>query len=191
MGRKIYIDLGAFLGNTIKEFYESRSDANEYMIYAWEPLPKNYAILTTNVGNAGWDNVICMHYAAYHTDCIMPFYSNKERLSDGGTLIQDKMTGSLLYNSPLNIRCKDFCKWFKHRVNPDDYVYLKMNIEGGEYEIMGPMIDTGVLGYIDEFKYWLHLNKIKTGPLRDMYECAEKRFLAELNNHNIKVTRIT
>ncbi len=191
MRRKIYIDLGAFVGKAINEFYETHSDASEYLVYAWEPLLNNYKVLTNNIAAMGWDNVIPMFFAASNKDGISKFFSNSSRDSDGGTLVDGKRTGALLYDNPVEVKCKDFCKWFKLRIRADDYVYLKMNIEGGEYEILDDMINSGVLDDIDEFKFWLHIEKINDGPYKKEYEHTHNRFLNVLeNNHNIKSTRL-
>lgn len=190
MGRKIYIDLGAFMGSTIEEFYKTHDDAADYLIYAWEPLIKNYIMLTKAICAAGWDNVICMNYAASNADGIFPFYANKNKIGDGATLIDDKITGGLVYDRPLGVRCINFCEWFKRRVNPNDYVALKMNIEGGEYQIMDDMIDSGVLDYISEFRYWLHSKKIKDGPTKDKYRKTEDRFEKELETRHMVIDRV-
>ena len=196
MYHKIYIDLGAFVGGTIKEFYETHSDASEYLIYAWEPLLNNYKVLTRNVAAMGWDNVIPLFYAASNKDGNADFYTTIDKKSDGGTLVNGKLTGRLLYDKPVPVKCKDFCKWFIDKgfiENCGDYyICLKMNIEGGEYEIMDDMIDTGILDSIDEFKFWLHLEKIGDSLQKAKYEQTHNRFLKELErNGNLEVIRMS
>ena len=191
-GNKIYIDLGAFYGGTINEFYETHSDAAEYLIYAWEPLVNNYKMLIRNIIIAGWDNIIPLCCAASNKDGFAKFYSNDVQAGDGGTLIDGKRTGALLYDKPLKVRCRDFCKWFHNKGLSDYYIYLKMNIEGGEYDILDGIIDSGVLNSISEFQFWLHLDKIEEGPQKSKYEQTHYRFLKVLeNNHDIKAIRMS
>ena len=46
-------------------------------------------------------------------------------------------------------------------INKDDYIILRMNIEGAEYEVLDKMLSTGVINMINKLSLSTHEKKMK------------------------------
>ena len=109
-----YIDLGAYDGDTIKEFLENT--AGEYQsITAFEPDKKNMKKLTKAFGE--YENCRLLPYASWSDDCEMCFSGNGGRMS-----CFDEKGDVILARSVDNV-----C---------DKATYIKMDVEGAEYETL-------------------------------------------------------
>ena len=42
-------------------------------------------------------------------------------------------------------------KWIIENFNKEDFIHVKMDIEGGEYDVLPSMIEGGSIEYISEF----------------------------------------
>ena len=57
------------------------------------------------------------------------------------------------------VRAFDMARVLFENILPDDFVFMKMDIEGAEYEVLQHLIDTGALCLIDELAVEWHVNK--------------------------------
>ena len=53
------------------------------------------------------------------------------------------------FEEPVSVECIDFSKWIKDNFSKEDYIFVKMDIEGSEYKILPKMIEDGTMSYID------------------------------------------
>ena len=53
------------------------------------------------------------------------------------------------WSSPVSVESIDFSQWIKDNFSKEDYIFLKMDIEGSEYKVLPKMIDDGTITYID------------------------------------------
>jgi hypothetical protein len=80
-------------------------------------------------------------------------------LSDASTLYLEKFDRKInqdLYNEVDSIDLSDF---IKNNFTPEDYIILKLDIEGAEYDVLYHLAQTGVLSYINELWGEWHLDK--------------------------------
>ena len=61
---------------------------------------------------------------------------------------------------PIKVPCVDFSKWILDTFKIDDYIILKINIEGAEYPVLNKMIKDGSIKYIDKLIIAFHSHKI-------------------------------
>ena len=146
---KVFIDVGAMNGDSIKRLYETQPDAAKYKIWAFEPDPYWFNLLQQNLQANKINNVVSINAAASNTNDLAKFYCNTKKPIDDNTLMPGKITGNLDYENPTTVDCVDFCEWFKSHITDDCYVHLKINIEGGEYLLIEPMIEAGILANVD------------------------------------------
>jgi FkbM family methyltransferase len=64
----------------------------------------------------------------------------------------------------------DLSTWLKENVTKKDYVILKLDIEGAEYEVLNKMIKDGTIDLVNEFWGEWHDNKISSLPLNIVNE---------------------
>lgn len=49
------------------------------------------------------------------------------------------------YSRPVRVPCIDLSAWIIRNTSVDDQIVIKMDIEGGEYQVLPKMIDDGAL----------------------------------------------
>ena len=153
--KKIFIDGGAHMGNSTSLFINKYPSSHEYKIYSFEP---NYLCK----GGVG-PNVTLYRNAIWIADGKGEFYINRKKtplFQDGSSLIKSKQTGGLTKHNPLEVKTIDFSKWIMDTFDKDDYIILKLDIEGAEYKVIEKMFEDGSIEYIDKFYAEWHWNKI-------------------------------
>lgn len=148
---KYFLDCGAYDGWSVGHFKQSFPDWQEYEIHCFEPDPEHGPLL------AQMDGIVFHNQAVWVTNQFRDFY-----LSDGkgSSLLIDKTTGQIDRCRPVTVSCLDFSKWIINLFKRDDYIVLKMDIEGAEYSVLHKMIDDGSIGYIDRLYVEFHQAKI-------------------------------
>ncbi|XP_022107633.1 uncharacterized protein LOC110988446 isoform X2 [Acanthaster planci] len=182
--RKILLDCGANVASTVQLFRETYPKGHEYTIHSFEiddrlaPYFKPYRNhhLHCPVGVAGKDgNMTAYSEAAWGPD--KGLNNGKDMQWGGGSLFvsnrekADAKTGGIRKLSYRKlIPTIDLARWIKDTFTVDDYVILKLDVEGAEYDILRNMVDHGAFKYIDKFygEYhdsqptgWSHADKSK------------------------------
>lgn len=108
---EIFVDVGAFNGDTIKEFI-SFNPQYRY-IYAFEPDNNNFTELTKNIINI--DNITCSNFVLYDKNTYINFLENNDSTSsisvELGNKIKSAVAGDIFQLEPT---------------------FIKMDIEGSE-----------------------------------------------------------
>ncbi len=118
---EVFIDGGAFIGDTIKDFCEiySSKGIERFKIFAWEIDPQNSERIKYNAGRFS-DRVEVLPYALWSVNERISFSQGKgtgSRVSDEG-------------NKTVEARTIDYI----HK--NDKITYIKMDIEGAEIEAL-------------------------------------------------------
>jgi FkbM family methyltransferase len=175
--RKVFIDIGAHLGQSVKRFYKEVDDADCYEIFCFEPEKKTFEVLSDRLGK--FKNVTLINKAAAIKDGTMPFFVGRHNQNEGGTIFEGKVTGGVDYKNAQMVESIDFSKWLKENVSEDDYVVIKINAEGGEYPIMGSLLINNITHLIDQIYIQLHAHKFKQGKTRQDFQKIESAFWNE------------
>jgi FkbM family methyltransferase len=175
--RKVFIDIGGHIGETIRQFCKQVADHDEYEIYSFEPDPRSYKILDSVL--YGMKNLTTINACLGAGDGMVDFYCGGVNYGEGSTAIENKQTGGVDYDSPVKVECIDFGRWLKENIKPEDYVVVKMNIEGGEYDLMELLLDRNLTGLIDKAYIQLHAHKFPFGEQRERFNKIEARFWRE------------
>ena len=151
--RKIFLDLGANNGCSVDLFLKSFADSKDYEIHSFECNP---SMLTAY--KSKYPNFKIYDYA------VSTFYgeaSFRVGANLSSTLRSDKTTG--MFNSKeIKVNCIDISDFIIKNFNKDDYIILKMDIEGSEYDILPKMLEDGLFdGYINTLYGEWHLGKLK------------------------------
>ena len=62
-------------------------------------------------------------------------------------------------NDTEQVRIIDFSRWLRATVVANDFVVVKMDIEGSEYEVLPSLLRTGTIRLIDELMLEVHYNR--------------------------------
>jgi FkbM family methyltransferase len=149
--RKIFLDVGAAAGSSVKFFRESHTEAYKFEIFCFEPLPDNIEALK---------HVPCITvvpYAAWDSDGTDVLYLGKYK---SGTMYSDKITGEVDPDNFIEIPTIDFAEYIKEHFKKEDEIWLKLNVEGAEYDIVPHLYKNGLIDWFDRMYIRWHNHKI-------------------------------
>lgn len=178
--RKIFIDLGANKGSSIdwcEEHY-----GLDYQICAFEPLPHLFYDLKKKYAKRG---VVLYKQAAWIADGYKYFNVAKNDLSSN---FYEHLRSHDVKES-ITVEVFDFSKWLEANFS-DDYVVVKMNIEGAEFPVLIKMIHDGTINMVDELYYQFHPN-IEPRPKPGWSEYILKELKARGVRHQPWINSIT
>ncbi len=157
--RKVFIDCGANRGQSIDLFINTWGDAKDYEVHSFEANPefeeqlkakqdfyKDYNI-NIHVPVAVWDE---------DTRGKLEFYGQGE----AGLAADDKTPkhGMTFRNNLRDFKVDSIslANVILNKFSKEDYIILKLDVEGAEYRIIKDLDNKSVLEYIDEFYYEFH-----------------------------------
>jgi len=160
--KKVFLDCGAHLGQGLKHLIKLKAMDPSWEIHSWEANPYTYAHLIENYSQ-NFTNVK-FHNAAISTFdgfIDMNIETTKQKKSDvvtdfgqGSSIVGLEDWDSGLHKGTFTKKEKivsiDFSNWIRNNFQPKDYVIIKFDIEGAEYDVLEKIIQDGTLEYIDE-----------------------------------------
>jgi FkbM family methyltransferase len=183
--RKVFIDCGAHIGGSLEHFFNNFEDAQEYDLYSFEANPNFHQIFKKGVAwekipNFNADKFTYMPKAVWVEDGDITLYQRTKFISESSTLSEEKYNARKHQGfNQVKVECVDFSSWLKDNFTKDDYIVLKMDIEGAEYEVIDKMYEDGTLGYVNEFYGELH--NIKCGKFIE----DDKKIIDNLSEHDL------
>lgn len=191
--RKILLDCGSHFGKGLRKQIEINKIDASWKIYSWEANPYTYQNFINNDRFKNLD-LIAYHAAVSDEDGTIKF--NIQSSTDRNGNAMKSGTGS----SAMSLdewRCKggafveeievpkiDLSQWMSKNLTADDYVILKMDIEGSEYPVLEKIINSGLIGLIDKLYIEWHSNMFVDS---ESYKDREEKILIEFHKHNIPV----
>ena len=148
---KIFLDVGAHMGQSIDTFRKFYSDSSEYKIYAWEPdMRYEKLLMSKNIKDTG--GKLFMKAAWTNTES-RKLYINEA--GHGNSMYHEKITGGINKNDFIEVECMDFAHFIVDNFSKDDYIIMKFNTEGSEFEVFPHMLSVGAFEYINKlFGEW-------------------------------------
>lgn len=172
---KYFIDCGAHCGESILTAKQRFGDHT--IVISFEPVPG----LAKQLQEIHKDNptVNVQNSAVWISDDVKRFYLS-EQYTDGSSLLTS--LNALREDHYIDIPCFDLSSWIKQTFSEKDYIILKLDIEGAEYEVLNKMIEDGTINMIDEFWGEWHDMKIQDKHTLEL----SKKVYAYLKDNNIK-----
>ena len=132
---RIFLDVGAHEGQTIEMMLQPRFKIDH--IVGFDPSPLCHTILDRKFGAN--QKVYIVKAGLWSKTCEMDLHNDG---SQGGSVHADYQT--TCNPEPRITHCKliKASDWFSEYVSPDDEVFLKLNCEGSECEIILDLLDT-------------------------------------------------
>lgn len=161
--KKVFLDCGAHDGCSVRKFLDVIEDAKEYDIHSFEPNPNLESYHP--VGHA-----VFHKFAVWIEYGELSFYNFST--TGGSSLLKEKNERNVMKTSQkpkwmqkfglpeeIKVNSIDLSGWIKTNFTKDDYIILKMDIEGAEYEILKKMFVDDTIDYINELWIeWHFLN---------------------------------
>ena len=181
---KLFIDCGACQGIATKTFLDSQDNPHDFLVVQFEPWDKlSDGILSIQQQYPG---VAFMFFqkAVWIEDKEIDFYICGKG-SHGSTVCKEKYSNGVDHENPIKVEAIDFSSWLKEKFSEDDYIVLKLDIEGAEYEVLSKMIDDGTIDWVNELIIEFHGRKQMNCTQRhhDLY----KKIETYLTNSDVKV----
>ena len=151
--KKIFLDCGTHYGEGLSNFISAFSMDSSWEIYSFEP--NNYLCSEHNRQNV-YENITYINKAIYVHNNTIKFniaYPNTDASSIYKTHIGDNFYESVL------VECVDLSQFILDNFSIEDYIVLKMDIEGAEYEVLRKMIKDNSINYIKDLYVEFHSHK--------------------------------
>jgi FkbM family methyltransferase len=166
--RKIFLDCGAHDGCSVQMFVDSHPDFNEYEIYSFECDEGRFKQLSIK----GLELSLSKFYPIKKAVWV----SDGRKIFDGWQL---KDTTNV--DDKSGVESIDISKFILDNFSKEDYIVLKMDIEGAEYKVVDKMYNDGSLNYISKFYGELH------GPKKGYSIEDNNRLLNQVWSSNLKL----
>jgi len=191
--RKILLDCGCHYGKGLRKQIEINKIDSSWEIYCWEANPYTYEHFL-KIDRFKHLDITAYHAAVSDKNGTIRFNIQSSTDRNGGSAKSG--TGSSLMSLD-EWKCKggDFVEeievpqinlseWMLLNLQPEDFVILKMDIEGAEYDVLEKIVDVGVINLIDRVYIEWHSHMF-SNP--EKYRIREMMLMNEFNKNNIPV----
>lgn len=171
--RKIFLDVGGHLGQTIEEVIKPlyRFDT----IYCFEPFPPCADILADKFDDPRFQ---LLRYGLSNVTQSLTFHTNGAGDMGASVKTHPDDPKTIVTECPF-VRASDF---FAEHIAADDLVVMKLNCEGSECDIMNDLMDSGEVRKIDNVMIDFDVRKY---PSHAHEEPALKARMAETGFTNV------
>jgi FkbM family methyltransferase len=149
---KYFIDCGAHCGESILR--AKQQFGNNITTISFEPIPA-FAKQIEEIYKDD-DSVHIQNSAVWIDNSVKHFHIHKD-ITDGSSLLLT--LNSLDENYYIDVPCFDLSSWIKETFKESDYIILKLDIEGAEYEVLNKMIEDGTISMVNELWGEWHYEK--------------------------------
>jgi FkbM family methyltransferase len=153
--KKIFLDCGSHLGESVNKFRSHVTNSEEFEIHMFEPNPFLFNEIDKNIN---FNNCIKNNVCVSNKKGKFKFWGCvKNNTSISSTLEKSKADWDRISEDDY-IECDtiDLIEYIKNNFNLDDYIILKMDVEGSEYDILEKLIETSIIEYINEIHCEFH-----------------------------------
>lgn len=151
--RRVLVDCGANNCNVLRDFIRQHPG---FEFHAFEPQPELAGEGARVIAEHPGVPITFTNKAVWVRDETLPMFLathwGPTTHKGGSSLLQKHAKGisAIDYDHPVNVEAFDFSNWLAETVTAQDYVIVKMDIEGAEYDVLEKIIRDGNAGLIDE-----------------------------------------
>ena len=156
--RKVFIDCGANTGTVFKKYF---AGLKGFEFYLFEPQPELVESLKKVVEESEAEIITFENKAVWTNNEKLNFYlatRSGVNFKGGSTLLKGHTNNAVEvdYDHPLEVEAIDFSAWLSNNFDQNDYLTVKMDIEGSEYPVLEKIISDGRLNFINELYIEFH-----------------------------------
>ncbi|XP_072042664.1 uncharacterized protein [Amphiura filiformis] len=189
--RKILLDCGANVASTVELFRNTYPGGREFIIHSFEiderlaPYFRPYYndekhVLHCPEAVADKDgNMTAFNELAWSPN--RGLNNGKDMVWGGGTLfvskdeIKDtKKGGKRKLAVRPTIPTIDLSRWIRENTKKEDYVILKLDVEGAEFDILKKMLEEGTFDWVDKYYGEFHIHQPVSGWTREQKSAMVK-----------------
>ena len=154
VNKKVFIDGGANVGQSTDAFLSQWPHSEEFDIFMFEPTKGSCRLLNLNYVSKN-SKITLEKKAMWIKDGTINFFT-KGDLSQGNTLSEEKTKKEKRQYTKQEVQCINLSRWIQDSFSRDDFLILKMDIEGAEYEVLEHLSKSGALEMIDVLFMEIH-----------------------------------
>lgn len=168
-----YLNAGFVKGQRVAPAAWAHQGLPEVRVYVWEPLPRyrpNYIAMVRK-----YPMVTYVEGVAWLHDGKVTFYPDQVSKSQIGSSLTLKHSHARR-NRNITVQSTNFQRLFESAVGTDDFVVMKMDIEGAEYDLLPRLLVTGVACRINVLAVEFHapLDPIRPAAMRGLSVAEEE-----------------
>ena len=156
---KIFLDVGSNQGQTIRAIFEPMHGFDRLFckygfqrIYGFEPVPELCEVLTSQYHHP---LITILPFGLWKETCEKPVYSPG---TQSGSIFVDKINVDPAHRTICRfVRASD---WFRDYLSETDEVYVKLNCEGSEVDIIEDLLDSNEYRKISSLGVTFDVRKI-------------------------------
>lgn len=198
--RKVFLDCGTNLCQGLNQISNENKIDNSWMVYSFDVNPDVFDY----IDKSKYPNVNFINEGVWSESCER--FINQEVLGiitkeDYSNLVGDRFInakvggstnimgddykwGSWIENenkliNSIKVKCFDFSSFIKENFNKEDYIIVKLDIEGAEYEVLDKLFIDGTIDYINHIYVEWHNIDNKNSNF----------YINKINEKNIKYTQ--
>lgn len=188
---KIYVDCGTNHFKYFQQFYVDNDDYDQYHLF--EPDKELYEHILERLSTfSGKEKVFLYNKAVWTKNGQVNFFNSRfvrppkqDKHYDtpifiekeGSTIIEGKLSGNVNYDNPISVECIDLYE-FITKLNADS-IYLKMDIEGAEYDILETFLEKGYPNNIDILKVEFHHDRFESNKFEKRHFKLKEKLINE------------
>ena len=189
----IFLDLGTHFGQGLREFIQKYSMDSNWEIYTFEANPITYKKFKDEFLHLT-PNVISYNRAVSNVDDMIAINletpPNEDATGMGSSTISLDVwdpwgsdSSKDKFKQTANVLAFDLSSYILELFHREDFIVIKMDIEGSEYDVLEKMIQDNSIYLIDEIYIEWHAKYFKNKE--DILQ-RENAIIEELKNRNIK-----
>jgi len=172
----VFIDCGYYLGEGLDLFKKTVDYKSDCVVHAFDPV----------VNHESRNGFYFYKKAVYTYDGEIEFHTSRRRQGRANGIFKNPRAND---EKTMAVTCLDFSKWIINNFSKNDFIVLKMDIEGAENEVIGKMIEDGSINYIriayiephnkNELykKNQIYISNLKNIDVRSAIEWSYKKYL--------------
>jgi FkbM family methyltransferase len=156
---KIFLDVGAHNGQTLKQVIKSIYNFDK--IFCFEPMPEQFKHLQEIAKN--FNNVSVYNFGLSNKNGIFTIYG--DNTDQGASIFPRKdINGAHIKTDCQLIKASDF---FHNNISDKDIVFMKLNCEGSEVDILEDLAETKEIFKIRNVMIDFDIRKIDNNQYRE------------------------
>lgn len=175
--KKVFIDGGARVGEVFDIIHRDMPQYIDFDFVLYEPHPNHIEHLT-NLSNE--KKFTYINGAIWDKTGLFDFFLSVDIYGDqGSTLCSDKKE-KLNLETPVKVQTYDIVD-ILNKYEKDDYIVLKLDVEGAEYDIIQRLIDTNNIHKVKEYIIEWH-DSFFEGKRKPRWD-----YITEINKYSIHI----
>jgi len=191
--RKIFLDCGAYNGCSVELFTKMYDDYEEYEVFSFEANRGLSNQIISTAKKYKFKNFTLINEAVWISSGIKYFVGSRlvdlYNDTDDATLVKSYEEITLMHEQEQtdtgqprgNLQTLDFSKFILDNFDKNDYIILKMDIEGAEYKVIDKMFNDDSLKYISKFYGELH------GTKKGFNQNDTNKFFKQIYSNNLRM----